>query len=372
MLDTKKSISKPGIAVNLDSYRGAVDMPTVLGRFGISMNGSRHIPCFVHGDRNPSLKVYSDHCYCFGCGAHLDVIAVIQHFTGHDFWGTLEWIAGESGLPRPSRDPEAQKLHEAAKRMGDAYAVVFADALKNPEPVLLYLESRGLNRRVLDGLAGYLPGDYEPSDRAAAQKAGLYSQKGNFLFEDRAIIPIYAHGRIVNLYGRALDPKREPRHIYCGTTDPPQEQTLFGLDRYRREQRIYLTEAIIDCFTLWTHGLPAISSYGTQGLTDARIEALRKAGIEKVILVFDADSNGSGHKGALQAGEKLFRAGLDVEIVSLPLEPGDEKQDINSYFRSHKREDFERLPCRDFFDVSMDAVPKNGRHGRNTAPLNLF
>lgn len=335
-------------------------MPTVLSRFGVSVNGSRHIPCFIHGDRNPSLKVYADHAFCFGCGAHMDVIGAVQYFRQCDFWTALEWIADESGLPRPRRDPEAQRQYEATKGICDTYALVFADALRNPEPALIYLGNRGISRRVLEHLTGYLPKDYGPPDHGAAKKAGLFSQKGNFLFADRAIIPIYHHGRIVNLYGRALDPGREPKHIYCATTDPPQEQTLFGLDRYGKEQRVYLTEAIIDCLTLWTQGIPAVSSYGTQGVTDPRIEALKRTAIEKLTFVFDTDSNGSGQKGALKAGEKLFRAGLDVEIVSLPLETRDEKQDVNSYFQHHSRDDFDKLPRRDFFDVSLDAIPKSG------------
>lgn len=290
----------------------------------------------------------------------MDVIGAVQHFRDSGFWEALDWIADEAGLPRPRRDPEAQRYYEAVKSISDVYAAVFADALKNPEHVLACLEGRGINRSILEGLAGYLPRDYDPSDQSAAEKAGLYSQKGNFLFADRSIIPIYHQGRIVNLYGRALDPKREPKHIYCATTEPPQEQTLFGLDRHRKQQRVYLTEAIIDCLTLWTHGIPAISSYGTQGLTDSRIEALKKTGIEKVTLVFDSDSNGSGQKGALEAGEKLFRAELDVEIVSLPLELGEEKQDVNSYFQNHTRADFERLPRREFFDLRLDAVPQDG------------
>lgn len=360
MLKPSQSLPESRAPVNLDSYRKALDMHTVLTRFGVSVNGSRHIPCFIHGDRNPSLKIYPDHIFCFGCGAHMDVISAVQHFQDCDFWGALDWIAEESGLPRPRRDVEAQKRHETAKGISDTYALVFADSLNNPEPALLYLEGRGIGPSVLEGLAGYLPADYEPLDRTATEKAGLYSQKGNFLFADRVIIPIYAHGRIVNLYGRAIDPEREPKHIYCATTDPPQEQTLFGLDRHKKEPRVYLVEAVIDCLTLWTHGLPAISSYGTQGLTDTRVKALKQTSIEKVALVFDTDANNSGQNGALKAGEKLFRAGFDVEIVSLPLEPDEDKQDVNSYFQSHTREDFDRLSHRDFFEVNLAAVPQDG------------
>lgn len=37
--------------------------------YGLQMNHSGMARCPFHDDRTPSLKVYDDHFYCFGCGA---------------------------------------------------------------------------------------------------------------------------------------------------------------------------------------------------------------------------------------------------------------------------------------------------------------
>ena len=152
-----------------------------------------------------------------------------------------------------------------------------------------------------------------------------------------------------------------PKHIYPASTDPLMPVTLWNLDACRKEKEIYLAESIIDALTLIDRGFANTAAvFGTQGLTDARLEALKRTQIEKVILVFDTDQNESGQKGALENGEKLFRARYEVEIVRLPLDDGQEKTDPNSYFQDHTADDFRELPRRDFFDCLLDTIPKEG------------
>ena len=40
------------------------------------------IRCPFHADRTPSLKLYSDHFHCFGCGEHGDVIDLTAGLLG--------------------------------------------------------------------------------------------------------------------------------------------------------------------------------------------------------------------------------------------------------------------------------------------------
>lgn len=44
-------------------------MQDVAKFYGLQMNHSGMACCPFHDDRTPSLKVYDDHFYCFGCGA---------------------------------------------------------------------------------------------------------------------------------------------------------------------------------------------------------------------------------------------------------------------------------------------------------------
>lgn len=49
-----------------------LDLRTVAEHYGLEAHGGM-VNCIFHDDRNPSMKLYSDHFYCFGCGAHGDV-----------------------------------------------------------------------------------------------------------------------------------------------------------------------------------------------------------------------------------------------------------------------------------------------------------
>jgi len=347
---------------NLDLYRTALPMPDACRCLGIDLNGTGFIPCPWHDEKTPSMKVYDDHVHCFGCGAHADNIAIVQQVKSYDFWQALNWIADQAGISRPKRDPEAQKRYEAVLSVADTYSQVYHDSLQDSESALAYLENRGISRKTATGKVGYLPKSYKPRDLEAAKQAGLLSKdKNNFLFLDRLIIPITHRGQIVSLYGRALKDDHIPKHVYPGITDPPMPATLWNLDASRGLKEVYLAESIIDGLTLIDRGFTnAIGLFGTQGLTDARLEALKKTNIEKIILCFDIDSNGSGQAGALRAGEKLFRAGFDVRILELSLEPGQDKTDLNSYFQDHTAADFEQLQPRDFFTVKLDTLPSTG------------
>lgn len=58
-----------------------LDLILVAEKYGLSTRNSM-INCLFHDDRTPSMKLYHDHYYCFGCGAHGDVIAFTAKLFG--------------------------------------------------------------------------------------------------------------------------------------------------------------------------------------------------------------------------------------------------------------------------------------------------
>jgi len=289
-------------------------------------------------------------------------MGVVGENEGLDFKAAVNWIADEAGLPRWKQDPEAEKRYEAVRSVSEIYTQTFQDSLTSAEPALAYLEKRGISRETTIGKVGYLPANFKPPDVEAAKLAGLLSKNDNFLFSGRVIIPVYQRGQIVSLYGRAVkDCAPEHRHRYPCTTDPPMPSTLWNLDACRGLKEVYFAEKIIDAMTLIDRGfMNSMGLFGTQGLTDSRLEALKKTSIEKITLCFDTDLNRSGQDGALKAGEKLFRAGYDVRILELPLDSGQKKIDLNSYFLTESKEAFAQLTVRLFFDYLLDTVPTSG------------
>ena len=58
-----------------------LDLKSVAECYGVKNSKNDMIRCLIHDDRTPSMKLYHDHYYCFGCGSHGDVI----HFTAKLF-----------------------------------------------------------------------------------------------------------------------------------------------------------------------------------------------------------------------------------------------------------------------------------------------
>ena len=50
-----------------------VSVPSAAEYYGMSVQGGM-TTCIFHEDRNPSMKLYDDHFYCFGCTEYGDVV----------------------------------------------------------------------------------------------------------------------------------------------------------------------------------------------------------------------------------------------------------------------------------------------------------
>ena len=57
-----------------EAVKAAVPMRTAAERFGLEVNYAGMVRCPFHEDHTPSMKLYDDHFYCFGCGRHGDVV----------------------------------------------------------------------------------------------------------------------------------------------------------------------------------------------------------------------------------------------------------------------------------------------------------
>ena len=59
-----------------EAAKAAVTPRMAAERYGLSVRQGNMICCPFHDDRTPSMKLNEDYFYCFGCGAHGDVIAL--------------------------------------------------------------------------------------------------------------------------------------------------------------------------------------------------------------------------------------------------------------------------------------------------------
>ncbi len=63
--------------IDFMTIKDSVSVPDAAEYYGIN---ARHgmCSCIFHEDKHPSMKLYPKNYYCFGCGAHGDVIDLVQ------------------------------------------------------------------------------------------------------------------------------------------------------------------------------------------------------------------------------------------------------------------------------------------------------
>ncbi|MGO9121047.1 MAG: toprim domain-containing protein [Desulfomonilaceae bacterium] len=350
------------LALSLSDYKSALPMYELLQVLGLEgPNGSGKIFCPLHDESTPSCHVYDSHLHCYGCGKSMDSIDLIMELEGVGFKDAVRRLAQLTGLPAPDFNGDMESIHRKQAEIAAIYARFFEKSKEKSVRALDYLQSRGIGPDTIGDLEfGYFSVAHELDDeeRELAQKAGLLAKSGNFHFAGAVVFPITYGHRVMSLYGRMADDGLAPRHVFPSKTDPPMPLTIYGLDDCRKEGEIYVVEGIIDAITLKSHGINnAVAVFGTQGLTEERLNLLKKSNIRQVNLAFDNDNNGSGHKAVLKSGPKLIEAGLSVKVVTFPRPATLEKIDVNSYFRDHCRDDFLALPCTDFIEFFTDTIP---------------
>lgn len=80
-----------------EALKERLDLRAVAEQYGIdSRNGMT--ACIFHDDRNPSMKLYQDHFYCFGCGACGDVTALTAKLFGISQAEAAQKLAADFGI----------------------------------------------------------------------------------------------------------------------------------------------------------------------------------------------------------------------------------------------------------------------------------
>lgn len=91
----------PHYVDHITDVKDQVNMPELVRYYGFEISRNGYICCPFHHEKTASMKVYSDHYKCFGCGAHGDVISFVQHYLHTDFPGAMEAINRDFGLNLP-------------------------------------------------------------------------------------------------------------------------------------------------------------------------------------------------------------------------------------------------------------------------------
>lgn len=139
------------------------------------------VRCIFHDDPNPSLRLYPNGYYCFGCRAKGDTIELLQHITGLDFNSLLKLLA----------NCLSDELVEVADEdYTDVYNDRFQALFKEGPRSERFIWWCGMLNDKPRGKWQFIPDDPDAKQWAINQGAGFFS----ILAVDRVELPCWYFG----------------------------------------------------------------------------------------------------------------------------------------------------------------------------------
>lgn len=321
-------------------------MSEVLRHYGLQPDKYMRLRCPWHDDKTPSLQIFpkteSWTCFSSRCNAGSgDQIEFCAKMEGDKHKGitTARSLILDTAETIPSLS-----LAEMLPRKAVLSKVVAESKVnfKRVTAAVDYIKSRGLDPERTE--VGYIGPQAGKSWNETLKQSGirlglLKKSRQNTLIPKFCYYVIFflkdIEGYITGLYGRAVNNKREPRHLYLNG----RHQGLYPRYPKKTTTKLILTESVIDCATLEQqetiaeqYGLLAL--YGTNGFTQEHEEAIKGLKeLREIILFFDGDD--AGRAATIKTADKLrrIRPGIDMTAVSVP-----EGEDVNSLIQSHEKE----------------------------------
>ncbi len=327
--------------MDIPTIKTRLTITQVLEHYQLKPDRNQRLLCPFHDDKTPSLQVYpqtgtwtcfSTNCHA-GSGDVIDFILNKEGFTKHQAILKAQEIlnlpgipvsaakqgekatilAGAMGIaPTGSRQPEG--LDQSKDTTPEGLFASFIQSLPRSQKALEYVKERGLERVTEIG--------YNPGTATSQMKYCLV-----FPLKD-------SQNQITGFYGRSILNDTDKRHYYSAG-----RKGLYPGYPATGTQTLVLTEAIIDAATLLqlpeiTESFGLLSLYGTNGLTDEHLEAIKGLPeLTEIILFLDGDQAGR------KATEKHFETlhGLFPEI-SISYVETPEGEDANSLHMKYDRE----------------------------------
>ena len=339
----------------IDKIKDQADIREIIGQ-RIELNNSNMAICPFHDDQKASLKFYPDTgtFYCFGCGAHGDVIEYLMRIEKKDFWDITSRLSRQLGISIPEINKESIREIEEERSIEDILeeSAKYYHANLTQEVKDYLIQDRGLSQETISRFQiGYANGKLKEhlldkckfSVELCIKSGVLIKVDGGGVrdyFYNRITLPNFKNGRVVHISSRSLN-GQEPKYLHL----PGEMHYIFNEDALSDEV-VYVVEGFLDCLSLVQAGYPTVATIGTH----LKTEYLNKFDHCKFIYIcFDGDE--AGINGALKLGE-IF--GERARIVELPKDC-----DPNTYFQDHSKEDFDILieNAKDIIRYELNLIP---------------
>ncbi|MDR2681822.1 MAG: DNA primase [Holosporaceae bacterium] len=298
--------------------------------------------CPFHSEKTGSFKVNPDNgsYYCFGCGAHGDVINFVMEFEKISFPEAAEYIANMYGIAMPKKndgyvDPNL-KIYIAL----DVIKKWFVSQLHENigENARRYLESRKISSQSMEKFQLGFAADNkkllfqlkkEGFSADELLKTGIFfkSQYKNELsnrFDGRLMFPIFdSSGRCVGFGGRIIEKTDAAKYINSPESDVfIKSEHLYGYSIAKRSkpENIILTEGYLDVIAMHQAGFGgAVAPLGT-AISESQMRLCWKISDTPVIAL---DGDAAGLKASYRWVDKILPAicpGKSFSFARLPAE----------------------------------------------------
>ena len=81
-----------------DTVKAVVTPRMAAERYGLPIQQGSMVCCPFHADRTPSMKLNEDYFYCFGCGAHGDVIDLAARLFSLSSYDAAKKLVADFGI----------------------------------------------------------------------------------------------------------------------------------------------------------------------------------------------------------------------------------------------------------------------------------
>ena len=337
--------------MEIHEIKAKLTLKEVLSHYGLKPDKHLRLNCPFHDDKTPSLQVYykthTAYCFSSNCPTHGKSMDVIDFILHKENCSKREAILKAKELINGTSEPIQQLTRAAILTKMFTY---FKNAIHNSKPAREYLESRNLDHTQIE--VGYNSGQFHHGARRdkylieSCVKVGLLLDKGlTGRTGEKAYKPfgkwgiVFAlknrNGQTVGLYFRNIQPTDgRSRHFYL-----KDRQGLYPRYPKPGTTKLILTEAIIDAATLLqqeaiTKDFEVLSLYGTNGLTDEHLAAIKNLKqLEEIVFWFDGDEAGRSATDKYKAILSPELPGIKLSRVLTP-----DNEDVNSLLDGHSSE----------------------------------
>lgn len=313
--------------------------------------------CPFHDEKTPSFTVSPDKqfYYCFGCGAHGNVIGFLMAFDRMEFVESIEHLAAHLGLEVPREKSAVVENTAPLFTILQATCDYYQQQLRAHPDAILYLKNRGLTGEIAKKfMIGFAPTQWDnlihvfknPIQQKELIEAGMLIEKSGQRpfdrFRNRVMFPIRdVRGRVIAFGGRTIT-NEQPKYLNSPETPVFHKSfELYGLYELRQSKKdfsqILVVEGYMDVVSLHQHGIQyGVATLGT-AINPKHIQKLLRF---SSVLVFCFDGDNAGKQAAWKAltmSLPLLRDDVEFRFLFLP-----EREDPDSWVQKIGAEEFDK------------------------------